>query len=184
MHSPTVIFENLYLLFLSHPLAQTIGLVALVVGLSAFLQKSDFLLKRNLTIYTLLMGIQFVMLDLWASALAAWLGTFRTYVSMRSRNTAVMWSLIAIVLIFALPTVRSVTEVLPIIGNILGTWAMFKEQGLRMRALMFVGTLCWVSHNYLVGSIGGTVIEALFLIVNANTMYGLIRQEIKTSKDE
>ncbi|MEP7705429.1 YgjV family protein [Paraglaciecola sp. 25GB23A] len=177
-------FKSIVLLFQEAPWAQTIGLVALVVGLSAFLQKSDYLLKRNLTIYTLLMGIQFLMLDLWASALAAWLGTFRTYVSMRSRSTAVMWSLIAIVLIFALPTVRSVTEVLPIIGNILGTWAMFKEQGLRMRALMFVGTLCWLTHNYLVGSIGGTVIEALFLVVNANTMYGFIRQELHESKKE
>lgn len=170
--------EKLYTLFSSDPVAQTVGLIALIVGLSAFLQKSDHLLKRNLSVYTLLMGIQFLMLDLWASALAAWLGTFRTYISMQTRNSWVMWSLITAVILFALPTVRSLPELLPIIGNILGTWAMFKEHGLRMRALMFIGTLCWLSHNVLVGSIGGSVIEALFLAVNARTMYGLIRREV------
>lgn len=183
MPSINVVIENIYSLFLMHPVAQTVGLVALIVGISAFLQKNDHLLKRNLTIYTLLMGIQFLMLDLWASALAAWLGTLRTYISMRTRSSRVMWVLIAIVIFFALPTVRSVTELLPIIGNILGTWAMFKEQGLRMRAMMFIGTLCWVTHNFLVGSIGGTLIEGLFLLINARTMFGLMRIELDKPKN-
>lgn len=172
----------LQLLLMKDPLAQALGLIAMLIGVSAFLHKHDTLLKRNLTLYTLLMGVQFVMLDLWASALAAWLGTLRTYISMHTRNVWAMWVLMMVILLLTLPTLNQLVGLLPIAGSLIGTWAMFREQGLRMRAFMFVGTLCWVSHNYLVGSIGGTIIEAVFLIINAKTMFALIRQELHQEK--
>jgi hypothetical protein len=175
--------STLQLLFMKDPWAQVIGLIAMIIGVSAFWQKDDAHLKRNLSLYTLLMGVQFAMLDLWASALAAWLGTLRTYISMRTRNSWAMWALIILILLATLPTLTRLVGLLPIAGSLIGTWAMFREQGIRMRALMFVGTLCWVSHNYLVGSIGGTIIEATFLIINAKTIITLIRQELALSKN-
>lgn len=164
-------------LFWANPLAQCVGLIALIVGASAFLQKNDHKLRRNLTIYTLLMGLQFVMLGLWAGALMAWLGTIRTYLSMRTRNVWVMAGFIVGAWLIAIPTVNSAIDYFPIVGATLGTWAMFRESGLRMRLLMFLGTLCWVTHNFVVGSIGGTIIEGLFLGINASTMFKLLKQQ-------
>jgi hypothetical protein len=119
------------------------------------------------------------MLGLWAGALAAWLGTIRTYVSIRTKNIWVMSGFLMIVWVVALPNATTLVDYFPIIGTSLGTWAMFREKGLRMRCLMFFGTLCWLSHNFLVGSIGGTIIEAIFLVVNARTMFMLFTEQAK-----
>jgi hypothetical protein len=169
------LLNSLHSLFLQNPSAQLVGIIALVIGVSAFLQKNDQLLRRNLTIYTLLMGFHFMLLDLWASAITAWLGTIRTYISMRTRNVWVMLGFISVVLILAIPNAQTVVDYLPIAGTTFGTWAMFRETGIRMRLLMFLGTLCWLSHNFLVGSIGGTIIESIFLGVNATTMWKLFK---------
>ncbi|KXI29063.1 YgjV family protein [Paraglaciecola hydrolytica] len=170
-------------LFWENPWAQLIGLLALIVGVSAFLQKHDDHLRRNLTIFTLLMGIQFMMLGLWAGALTAWLGTLRNYISMRTKNIWVMAGFLLILWLVALPNATEIVDYFPIVGTSLGTWAMFREKGLRMRSLMFLGSACWLSHNFLVGSIGGTIIEAVFLVVNGRTMFKLFAEQTKTSKN-
>jgi hypothetical protein len=162
-------------IFMADPWAQLIGIVALIIGISAFLQKSDYLLRRNLTIFTLLMGFHFLLLGLLSGATTAWLGTLRTYISMRTRNLWVMTGFLVIVAAAAIPNVTGFVDFLPILGTSFGTWAMFRESGLRMRFLMLLGTLCWLAHNFWAGSIGGTIIETIFLIVNCHTMVSLMR---------
>ncbi len=39
---------------------------------------------------------------------------------------------------------------------------------------MLAGGLCWTSHNILIGSIGGSLIELSFLFVNCHTMYRIV----------
>ncbi|WP_438864239.1 YgjV family protein [Neptunicella sp.] len=168
-------FESVNQLFWQHPWAQLIGIVALLIGASAFLQHDDHKLRRNLTLYTVLMGIQFVMLDLWSAAFTAWLSSLRTYISTRTRNLYVMSGFLMLVWAVTIPNVTEVVHVLPIIGTTLGTWAMFREQGLRMRMLMLIGSVCWFSHNFIVGSIGGAIIEGAFVIINSRTMLKLFR---------
>lgn len=50
-------------------------------------------------------------------------------------------------------------ELLPVIGTIVSTWALFRCKGLTMRCVMWFSTCCWVIHNFWAGSIGGTMIE-------------------------
>ena len=55
---------------------------------------------------------------------------------------------------------------MPIIGTVASTWALFRCKGLTVRCVMWCSTACWVTHNLWLGSIGGTLIEGSFLIVN------------------
>ena len=57
-------------------------------------------------------------------------------------------------------------ELLPIIGTVASTWALFRCKGLSVRCVMWCSTACWVTHNLWLGSIGGTLIEGSFLVVN------------------
>ena len=50
-------------------------------------------------------------------------------------------------------------SLLPIAASCIGTFSLFFLHGLRMRALMLVGTGLWLVNNLLVGSIGGTLLE-------------------------
>lgn len=57
-------------------------------------------------------------------------------------------------------------ELLPVIGTIVSTQALFRCKGLTMRCVMWFSTCCWVIHNFWAGSIGGTMIEGSFLLMN------------------
>lgn len=162
--------------FMAQPWAQTVGLVALLIGATAFGQKDDRKLKINLTVFNIFMGFHFMLLGVWTGAWTAWLSSVRTYLSSRTRHLWVMFFFLVLVWVLGLPNVEEPAHLLPLVGTTLGTWALFRESGLRMRVLMFAGSICWVTHNFWVGSIGGTVIESLFMVINIRTMLLLIRQ--------
>tara|TARA_R110000751_G_scaffold55606_4_gene119218 strand:+ start:298 stop:855 length:558 start_codon:yes stop_codon:yes gene_type:complete len=171
------IFEALNVLFWQDPTAQTIGFIALFVGISGFLHREDQKLKYYLTAFTFLMAIHFFMLSLWTAALLALLGSARNYVSSVTNNVWVMSIFIVVAWIITIPNSSEWVQIIPVVGVSFGTWALFKEKGLRMRFFMSLGTLCWLSHNHLVGSIGGVIIEGLFLVVNARTMIKLFKEQ-------
>jgi hypothetical protein len=67
----------------------------------------------------------------------------------------------------------SVVQWLPILGSCIGTYALFCLDGIKMRLAFVVGTICWLSNNIIVGSIGGTLLEATLLAVNCMTIWRL-----------
>ena len=175
------IFESLNALFWQNPFAQSIGFIALVVGISAFLHRDDQKLRYYLTAFTFLMAIHFFMLGLWTAAIMALLGSARNYVSSLTNNVWVMLIFLFTAWLMAIPNSTEWVHLLPVLGVSFGTWAVFKEKGIRMRLFMSLGTICWLSHNHLVGSIGGVIIEGIFLMVNGRTMFKLFKQQLLLS---
>lgn len=108
--------------------------------------------------------------------MSGWLSGLRSFVSTRTRHFAVMSLFLAIVWLLGVPNITQPIQWLTVIGTTLGTWALYREQGIRMRFLLLMGTVCWVTHNVVVGSIGGALIEGCFLFVNTHTIYRLWRQ--------
>jgi hypothetical protein len=177
LNSIISLFDSVIVLFSLNPLAQTTGLIALIIGASAFFHKDDQKLKYYLTAFTLLMAIHFFLLGLWVAALMALLGSARNYVSSLTNNIGVMFTFLLVAWVFSLPNINEWVQLLPAIGVSMGTWAVFREKGLRMRFYMSIGTVCWFSHNFLVGSIGGVLIESIFLLVNGRTMLQLFKEQ-------
>jgi hypothetical protein len=68
-------------------------------------------------------------------------------------------------------------SLLPIAASCIGTTALFFLQGARMRALMLVGTLLWLVNNLLVGSIGGSALEAVLALTNLHTLWRMARRQ-------
>lgn len=58
---------------------------------------------------------------------------------------------------------------------VLGTVSMFLLRGISMRAFLGLAALAWMLSHILVGSVGGTLAEALVLLTNAITIYRLYR---------
>ncbi|WP_199780472.1 YgjV family protein, partial [Cronobacter turicensis] len=73
---------------------------------------------------------------------------------------------IVLTLTLGLVKLHHAIELLPIIGTVASTWALFRCTGLTTRCVMWCSTACWVTHNFWIGSIGGTLIEGSFLIIN------------------
>jgi hypothetical protein len=71
---------------------------------------------------------------------------------------------------------------LPIAASVMGTYALFFLQRIRMRLVMLVGTSFWLIHNLGVGSIGGTFLEAVLFLVNAMTVFRMYQADRAISK--
>lgn len=166
-------------LFAENPLAQSVGLIAFGIGISAFVQKNDQRLRLFLTMYCAVIGLHFFLMGSSTAAFAAWLSGIRSFVSSRTRHVGVMIFFLLLVWFLGIPNITQPIQWLTIIGTTLGTWALYREQGIRMRILMLMGTVCWVTHNATIGSLGGTMIEGSFLFVNSHTIYRLWRQNLR-----
>ena len=135
--------QNIAELFAANPLAQSVGLIAFGIGISAFVQKNDHRLRTFLTLYCVVIGCHFFLLGATTAAYAAWLSGLRSFVSTRTRHVGVMCFFLLIVWVLGVPHITQPIQWLTLIGTTLGTWALYREQGIRMRLLMLMGTVCW-----------------------------------------
>lgn len=158
---------------LSYILGQVLGIVAFAIGVTVFLQKTDRKLKYRLATYTLFMAGHFFLLGAVPAGVSALLNSTRTIVSIHFRRVIIMYIFMALTLLLAVPHMSHWMEVLPIVGTFMSTFAFFKLSTLNMRYAMWMSTLCWTIYNVWVGSIGGSAIEATFLVMNGITTYRL-----------
>ncbi|WP_349918729.1 YgjV family protein [Aeromonas veronii] len=171
----------LWTLFEQQPLAQGIGLAAMLVGISAFRQRDDARFRLRLCLYQGAIVLHFLLMGANTAALSAGLSCARTLVSGRTRSVWVMVFFLVLVWALGIPGIHSPEQWLPIIGTTIGTWGLFRAKGIGLRLSMLAGGLCWTSHNILIGSIGGSLIELSFLFVNCHTMYRMWRQPVPSA---
>jgi hypothetical protein len=156
-------------------IAQAVGLLAFGVGITAFWQRDDQRFRMQLTAFSGIICAHFFLMGAPAAGLSAALSGVRTLVSTRTRNLAVMLGFMLVVWLVGLPKVSEPMQLLALIGTTLGTFGLFRLQGVPLRLCMLTGTLCWLAHNIWLGSIGGSLIEVSFLVVNGITMVRLLR---------
>ena len=64
------------------------------------------------------------------------------------------------------------------LGTSLGTYGLFRLQGIAMRLCMMGVNLLWLGHNLWLGSWGGSLIESVFFVVNIITIYRLHKRPV------
>ncbi|HKM97026.1 MAG TPA: YgjV family protein [Buttiauxella sp.] len=146
--------------------AQGVGVLAFVVGITTFVNRDERRFKLQLAGYSAIIGIHFFLMGASPAGMSAELNALRTVISLRTRNLWVMGIFIALTLGLGLAKFNHAMELLPIAGTVASTWALFRCKGLTIRCVMWCSTACWVTHNFWLGSIGGTLIEGSFLVMN------------------
>ena len=147
-------------------LAQGVGVIAFLIGITTFFNRDERRFKLQLAVYSATIGVHFFLMGAWPAGMSAELNTVRTLISMRTRRLWVMALFIVLTLVLGLAKLQHAMELLPIIGTLASTWALFRCSGLIVRCVMWCSTACWVIHNFWLGSIGGTLIEGSFLLMN------------------
>ena len=147
-------------------LAQGVGVIAFLIGITTFFNRDERRFRLQLAIYSATIGVHFFLMGAWPAGMSAELNTIRTLVSMHTRKLWVMTVFIILTLVLGLAKLQHAMELLPIIGTLASTWALFRCKGLTVRCVMWCATACWVIHNFWLGSIGGTMIEGSFLVMN------------------
>jgi len=152
-------------------LGQGIGILAFLIGLTVFIQRDDKKLKIRLIIYTACMGLHFFLLGATPAGISASLNAVRTLVSIYFRKSVIMYIFITLTLTLTLPNIHHWMEFLPVVATIMSTVAFFKFTQLKLRITMWLSTVCWVIYNFWIGTLGGTLIEASFLLINGIAIY-------------
>ena len=148
------------------PLAQLLGLLACAIGVTAFLQRQDRKLRLHLTLNGVLLTAHFMLLGATAAAINCLLCAIRTWVSGYHRTLGLV-----------LPQLEHPVQLLTLIGTTLSTYALFRLEGLLLRWCMLASSLCWVIHNLWAGSIGGILLEGMFLVINGYTIFSFCRSQ-------
>lgn len=160
-------------------LAQILGYMGMVMGIFAFLQKDDTRMKLIITGMAGILVAHFIMLGAYVAAVSAGLAGSRAGLSLMAfvkrhvHAFAAFYVIAALVLGFAVYT--GPIDILPLIAAIIGTYAFFYAQGLKMRFALLIGTSVWIAHNALAGSYGPLLMEIFILIANLTTIIRMRR---------
>lgn len=160
-------------------IAQGVGVLAFVVGITTFINRDERRFKLQLAGYSAIIGLHFFLMGAAPAGMSAELNALRTVVSLKTRRLWVMALFIALTLGLGLAKLNHLMELLPIVGTVASTWALFRCKGLTIRRVMWCSTACWVTHNLWLGSIGGTLIEGSFLAINGLYIIRFWRMEKK-----
>ncbi|WP_313107063.1 YgjV family protein [Pseudescherichia vulneris] len=158
-------------------LAQGVGVIAFVVGITTFINRDERRFKKQLSLYSAIIGVHFFLMGAFPAGSSALLNAIRTLITLRTRSLWVMALFIVLTGGLGLAKFNHVMELLPVFSTIVSTWALFRLKGLAMRGVLWCSTACWVAHNFWLGSIGGTLIESSFLIVNGLTIIRFWRMQ-------
>lgn len=163
---------------------QLIGIFGYVVGVSAFLQRSDNAFKWQLTIVNIIMSVHFYLLgpESYPAAILNIVNIFRNIASAYTRNMWVMLFFIALMWVLSWPTISVPMQYLSVIGTSLVTFSMFRLQQASMRFGILLSSFLWIVYSIWMGSIGSLAIETTFAIINIVTIIKLWKISKKNNK--
>ncbi|MEX1057003.1 MAG: YgjV family protein [Natronospirillum sp.] len=155
---------------------QFFGLMSLILCVLAFSSKQDDRLLVLLISANVAFALQFILFESWTAASLTLLVIVRIALARRypGSKTALTIVLIASALVAAL-TWQSWADLPAVVAMALGTVGMFMLRGIPMRVCLGLAAVAWMLSHILVGSVGGTLAEALVLFANAITIFRLAR---------
>ncbi|AJR06160.1 YgjV family protein [Photobacterium gaetbulicola] len=150
--------------------AQSVGLFAFLVGASAFLHQNGNRFRLHLTVFQVVLCSHFILMGAFTAAFGCGISALRSYASTKTKSNKVMWFFITLLWLMGLPSLQHIYELLTIFGASVATWGLFQTEGIKLRILILFNSFCWLANNLLLGSIGGTLMESTFIIVNLYTI--------------
>ena len=155
--------------------AQVVGYLALALGITAFLQKSDQRLKFFNASQGLFYALHFVLLGNLPASASSLLSSLRSFLALRYRSWLLGAAIIGVNVGLGAAFAKNAAGWLPVIGSCIATMAIFTMKGVPFRCVLLTSTLLWLANNIISGSIGGTLLEVANAIINIWTMIRMVR---------
>jgi hypothetical protein len=155
--------------------AQVVGYIALALGITAFLQKSDDRLKFFNATQGLVYALHFVLLGNLPASASSLISSLRSFLALRYRSWLLGAAIVIVNVGMGAAFARNTAGWLPVIGSSIATVAIFTMRGVPFRAVLLSSTLLWLANNIISGSIGGTLLELANATINISTMIRMVR---------
>lgn len=146
------------------------GYVAFVLGVFAFMQKSDGRLKFFNASQCLAYTVHFALLGNFSAASSALISSARSFLALRYRSLGLAVSVLALNLVVGWLVAKTALGWVPVLASCIATVAVFKMQGVALRLALLTCTFLWLVNNIASGSIGGTLLECFIAVANITTI--------------
>jgi hypothetical protein len=157
--------------------AQVVGYIALVLGVTSFLQKSDRRLKFFNAVQSLVYALHFVLLGHLPACASSLVSSLRSFLALRFSSLWLGAAMIAVNLGLGVAFATSWAGWLPVIGSCIATYAIFTMRGIPFRLVLLASTLLWLANDIVTGSIGGSILELANAVINISTMVRMARAQ-------
>jgi hypothetical protein len=113
-----------------------------------------------------LISVHFMLLGHWTAAGLGLVAAIRFTTSIFSTSKKLMGLFVVTTIVVSICTYAGLLSILGCAGGIFGTMASFCKEDKLLRQLMLIGTSLWIVHNFLAGSPGAVLMEAIFISSN------------------
>ncbi|EMP54849.1 hypothetical protein MSNKSG1_13997 [Marinobacter santoriniensis NKSG1] len=159
---------------------QIFGVIALAFCIAGFANRNDDRLMVLLISANVAFALMFACFQSWTAAALTVLVIVRITLARQYQGSWTLMSLLlAVNLVVAWATWRSVTDIFPLTAAVFGTVGMFMLRGIPLRIVLGLAALSWMLNNIVIGSLGGTLAEGMVLVTNIITIVRLYRLEKK-----
>ncbi|HSN14684.1 MAG TPA: YgjV family protein [Anaeromyxobacteraceae bacterium] len=164
--------------------AQLLGYVALVLGVSAFLQRDDRRLKLLIASECFVYVAHFLLLGRPPAASSAGVSGVRNLLSVWFRSWWLAAASVAANVAIAIALSTHGTGWVPVVGSCLGAIAVFTLQGVPMRLVLLSSTALWLLNNVISRSYGGIVLETLIATASITTIVRMVGTKQATARTD
>ncbi len=160
-------------------LSQILIGIAICSDILSFQFKERKKIVACLIVSAIFISSHFMLLGHWTAAYLGLLAAARFTSSLFTTSKRIMWIFLFITFVISIFSFEGLLSVLGCTATIFTTVASFSKEDKLLRQLMLVGTMIWITHNYLAGSPGAVLMEALFISSN---LVGYYRYYIRPKK--
>jgi len=155
-------------------LSQLFGAASFAYGIYGFLHPADRNFRTAFAISSVLMAAHYALLGAWVGVAICFVAAGRYWVANKTRSTWWMTFFMALGMACGYFTYLGPQSALPVLANILATYAVFQLRGVPLRAVMLAVSACWITYNVTHGSLVGITQEAFYSALNIYTIASVL----------
>lgn len=150
----------------SFVLSQILVGIAICTDVLSFQFKERTKIISCLVFSATFLSAHFILLGHWTAACLGMLAAVRFTICLFTTSKKLMGVFIFATIVISILSFEGLLSILGCTAAIFTTTASFCQKDKLLRQLMLVGTTIWITHNYLAGSPGAVLMEALFISSN------------------
>lgn len=176
------IFKNILEIFNQNSVAQTIGFLAVLVNIIAFVTAKDRIFLIFMAISSFVWGVHFWYLGLFSAAFVSFFDILKNIIALKyKRNIFISWFLIISYLIiwFFTFNLENIFSVIPILNAILSVIFINYLSWLKLKIWFLFILIFWFIYNYFWNSLGWMLSDAILFISGIIGILNILKQEKK-----
>lgn len=178
------IFDKIYNIFLENPVWQTIGFIALIINIFAFVTSKDEKFLIFMAISSLVWWIHFYYLWLISAAYISFFDILKNIIALKykkNKKLFIFLFLSYIIIWFFTFNKNEIFSVIPIINSLLSLFFIYFLKEIKLKIWFLIILFLWFFYNYSGNSIAGIISDTILILSTIIGIFNIIYRRKKTS---